>query len=109
MAYDLQNLGFIPPDVGDEVLQEMAGPLGRILSQLSGGGGATKLNIDAGEQPALGCGHSGLLLSVTPVLATDDGSVVPIHIDTRTHTRTTCKLTLCASPSHTNTHGATSQ
>lgn len=48
VAYDLQNLGFIPEDVGDEVLQEMAGPLGRILSQLSGGGGATKLNIDAG-------------------------------------------------------------
>jgi hypothetical protein len=34
--------------VGDELLQEMAGPLGRILVQLSGGGGATKLNIDAG-------------------------------------------------------------
>ena len=48
VAYDLQNLGFIPPDVGDEVLAEMSGPLGRILSQLSGGGGATKLNIDAG-------------------------------------------------------------
>lgn len=49
VAYDLQRLGFIPEDVGDEVLQEMAGPLGRILSQLSGGGGATKLNIDAGQ------------------------------------------------------------
>lgn len=48
VAYDLQNLGFIPPEVGDDVLQEMAAPLGRILSQLSGGGGATKLNIDAG-------------------------------------------------------------
>lgn len=48
MAYDLQRLGFVPEDVGDEVLQEMAGPLGSILVQLSGGGGATKLNIDAG-------------------------------------------------------------
>lgn len=51
LAYDLQRLGFIPEDVGDEVLQEMSGPLGRILVQLSGGGGATKLNIDAGEGP----------------------------------------------------------
>jgi hypothetical protein len=51
LAYDLQRLGFIPDDVGDEVLQEMSGPLGRILVQLSGGGGATKLNIDAGEGP----------------------------------------------------------
>lgn len=49
VAYDLQNLGFIPEEVGDDVLQEMSGPLGRILSQLSGGGGATKLNIDAGQ------------------------------------------------------------
>lgn len=53
VAYDLQALGFIPEDVGSEVLDEMAGPLGRILSQLSGGGGATKLNIDAGEEAVL--------------------------------------------------------
>lgn len=53
VAYDLQALGFIPEGVADEVLQEMAGPLGRILSQLSGGGGATKLNIDAGVPPTL--------------------------------------------------------
>jgi hypothetical protein len=51
LAYDLQRLGFIPDDVGDDMLQEMSGPLGRILVQLSGGGGATKLNIDAGEGP----------------------------------------------------------
>jgi hypothetical protein len=54
VAYDLQRLGFVPEDVGDEVLQEMAGPLGSILVQLSGGGGATKLNIDAGEWMLLG-------------------------------------------------------
>jgi hypothetical protein len=54
VAYDLQALGFIPDGVADEVLQEMAGPLGRILSQLSGGGGATKLNIDAGAPHGLG-------------------------------------------------------
>lgn len=58
MAYDLQNLGFIPEDVGDDVLREMSGPLGRILSQLSGGGGATKLNIDAGQASKDCWGHA---------------------------------------------------
>lgn len=57
VAYDLQNLGFIPEDVGDDMLQEMSGPLGRILSQLSGGGGATKLNIDAGKTCTAVCLH----------------------------------------------------
>jgi hypothetical protein len=33
---------------GDPVAMGMAEPLGKILVQLSGGGGATKLNIDAG-------------------------------------------------------------
>eukprot|EP00879_Flechtneria_rotunda_P002659 GHRR01002863.1.p1 GENE.GHRR01002863.1~~GHRR01002863.1.p1 ORF type:complete len:1118 (+),score=442.23 GHRR01002863.1:702-4055(+) len=47
VARDLQTLGFIPPEVGDPVALGIAGPLGRILVQLSGGGGATKLNIDA--------------------------------------------------------------
>lgn len=57
VAYDLQRLGFVPEDVGDEVLQEMAGPLGSILVQLSGGGGATKLNIDAGKSVCCRCGN----------------------------------------------------
>ncbi len=35
--------------LGDPVAMGMAAPLGNILVQLSGGGGATKLNIDAGE------------------------------------------------------------
>eukprot|EP00775_Hariotina_reticulata_P007498 gene7498-7708_t len=47
VARDLQTLGFIPADAGDPVAMGMAEPLGRILVQLSGGGGATKLNIDA--------------------------------------------------------------
>jgi hypothetical protein len=49
VARDLQTLGFIPADAGDPVAMGMAEPLGKILVQLSGGGGATKLNIDAGE------------------------------------------------------------
>ncbi len=63
VAYDLQRLGFIPEGVDDSILQEMAGPLGRILSQLSGGGGATKLNIDAGQ-----CANAGLSSSIRPLL-----------------------------------------
>eukprot|EP00878_Enallax_costatus_P013271 GHUV01013874.1.p1 GENE.GHUV01013874.1~~GHUV01013874.1.p1 ORF type:complete len:1255 (+),score=498.10 GHUV01013874.1:389-4153(+) len=47
VARDLQTLGFIPADAGDPVAMGMAEPLGKILIQLSGGGGATKLNIDA--------------------------------------------------------------
>jgi hypothetical protein len=49
VARDLQTLGFIPADAGDPVAMGMAEPLGKILVQLSGGGGASKLNIDAGE------------------------------------------------------------
>lgn len=49
VARDLQTLGFVPADAGDPVAMGMAEPLGNILIQLSGGGGATKLNIDAGE------------------------------------------------------------
>jgi hypothetical protein len=52
VARDLQTLGFIPADAGDPVAMGMAEPLGKILVQLSGGGGATKLNIDAGEATA---------------------------------------------------------
>jgi aarF domain-containing kinase len=47
VARDLQTLGFIPYEAGDPVALGIVPPLGRILSQLSGGGGATKLNIDA--------------------------------------------------------------
>ena len=56
VAYDLQTLGFIPEDAGDPVELGLVEPLGSILSQLSGGGGATKLNIDAvmGELEDLG-------------------------------------------------------
>lgn len=48
VARDLQTLGFIPADAGDPVAMGMAPALGKILVQLSGGGGASKLNIDAG-------------------------------------------------------------
>ncbi|KAF6265823.1 hypothetical protein COO60DRAFT_1633263 [Scenedesmus sp. NREL 46B-D3] len=56
VARDLQTLGFIPADAGDPVAMGMAQPLGNILVQLSGGGGAAKLNIDAvmGELEDLG-------------------------------------------------------
>jgi hypothetical protein len=46
VARDLQTLGFIPADAGDPATLGLVEPLGRILAQLSGGGGATKLNID---------------------------------------------------------------
>lgn len=34
---DLQRLGFIPPEVEQDMLDEMSAPIGRILAQLSGG------------------------------------------------------------------------
>jgi len=46
VARDLQSLGFIPPEAGDPATLGLVEPLGKILVQLSGGGGATKLNID---------------------------------------------------------------
>lgn len=57
VARDLQTLGFIPLAAGDPVqLRGLVPALGSILSQLSGGGGAAKLNIDAvmGELEDLG-------------------------------------------------------
>jgi aarF domain-containing kinase len=47
VARDLQTLGFIPEDAGDPAELGLVEPLGRVLSQLSGGGGAAKLNVDA--------------------------------------------------------------
>lgn len=45
VALDLQRLGFIPADV-DTQRAGLVEPLGRILKQLTGGGGAAKVNID---------------------------------------------------------------
>ncbi|GFR43298.1 hypothetical protein Agub_g4364, partial [Astrephomene gubernaculifera] len=45
LACDLQTLGFIPPHV-DPRQAELVEPLGRVMGQLSGGGGATRVNID---------------------------------------------------------------
>lgn len=45
----------VPGTVGDPVAMGMAEPLGRILIQLSGGGGATKVNIDAGKRVVVSC------------------------------------------------------
>ncbi|KAF8071031.1 aarF domain-containing protein kinase [Scenedesmus sp. PABB004] len=68
VARDLQTLGFIPADAGDPVALGMAEPLGRILVQLSGGGGAAKVNIDAvmGEVEALGSKYP---ISIPPFFA----------------------------------------
>lgn len=45
LAADLQVLGFIPPGI-DTRQAGLVEPLGRIMSQLTGGGGAAKVNID---------------------------------------------------------------
>ncbi len=45
LALDLQTLGFIPPEV-DTQQAGLVEPLGRVMSQLVGGGGASKVNID---------------------------------------------------------------
>ncbi|GLC71027.1 hypothetical protein PLESTF_001062300 [Pleodorina starrii] len=45
LAVDLQTLGFIPPSV-DPREAGLVEPLGRVMSQLVGGGGAAKVNID---------------------------------------------------------------
>eukprot|EP00200_Dunaliella_tertiolecta_P007083 CAMPEP_0202368102 /NCGR_PEP_ID=MMETSP1127-20130417/294_1 /ASSEMBLY_ACC=CAM_ASM_000462 /TAXON_ID=3047 /ORGANISM="Dunaliella tertiolecta, Strain CCMP1320" /LENGTH=1245 /DNA_ID=CAMNT_0048963455 /DNA_START=1 /DNA_END=3738 /DNA_ORIENTATION=+ len=45
LAYDLQALGFIPKDV-DPTEAGLVEPLGKIMKQLTGGGGAAKVNID---------------------------------------------------------------
>jgi aarF domain-containing kinase len=56
VARDLQALGFIPEDAGDPAEMGLVEPLGRVLAQLSGGGGAAKVNVDAvlGELEGLG-------------------------------------------------------
>ncbi|KAF5831971.1 hypothetical protein DUNSADRAFT_12335 [Dunaliella salina] len=45
LAFDLQALGFIPKDV-DPVAVGLVEPLGKVMKQLIGGGGAAKVNID---------------------------------------------------------------
>eukprot|EP00198_Chlamydomonas_reinhardtii_P007169 XP_001696505.1 predicted protein [Chlamydomonas reinhardtii] len=45
LAVDLQTLGFIPPEV-DTQEAGLVEPLGRVMVQLVGGGGASKVNID---------------------------------------------------------------
>ncbi|GIM09389.1 hypothetical protein Vretimale_13253, partial [Volvox reticuliferus] len=45
LAVDLQTLGFIPKSV-DPSEAGLVEPLGRVMSQLVGGGGAAKVNID---------------------------------------------------------------
>ncbi|KAG2445378.1 hypothetical protein HYH02_008842, partial [Chlamydomonas schloesseri] len=45
LALDLQTLGFIPPEV-DTQEAGLVEPLGRVMVQLVGGGGASKVNID---------------------------------------------------------------
>ncbi|KXZ45805.1 hypothetical protein GPECTOR_50g599 [Gonium pectorale] len=45
LAGDLQTLGFIPPEV-DTRAAGLVEPLGRVMVQLVGGGGAAKVNID---------------------------------------------------------------
>ncbi|KAG1657378.1 hypothetical protein FOA52_007577 [Chlamydomonas sp. UWO 241] len=45
LAVDLQVMGFIPPDV-DVTEGGLVEPLGKIMKQLVGGGGAAKVNID---------------------------------------------------------------
>jgi hypothetical protein len=91
VAYDLQALGFIPEGVADEVLQEMAGPLGRILSQLSGGGGATKLNIDAGVSH----GPRWLLRSLMSAVQYIHRRVHSYHTPYSKHRGVVCHHRLC--------------
>lgn len=45
-----QRLGFIPEDLPAKDKAAIAKPLGSILAQLSGGGGAAKVNIDVVTQ-----------------------------------------------------------
>ncbi|KAG2502091.1 hypothetical protein HYH03_000583 [Edaphochlamys debaryana] len=45
LAVDLQTLGFIPPEVNPRQAG-LVEPLGRVMEQLTGGGGASKVNID---------------------------------------------------------------
>jgi hypothetical protein len=68
VARDLQTLGFIPADAGDPATLGLVEPLGRILAQLSGGGGATKLNIDRwGRAGAAACRRGRLCSPGAPL------------------------------------------
>ncbi|KAK9823974.1 hypothetical protein WJX72_006718 [[Myrmecia] bisecta] len=46
VTLDLQKLGFMPPGSPDPIAAGLVAPLGAILSQLVGGGGARNINLD---------------------------------------------------------------
>jgi hypothetical protein len=61
VVLDLQRLGFIPESAAPETLQQMAGPIGRILAQLSGESpaGCSCLQLSPLGPAALGSAPAG--------------------------------------------------